>query len=45
MGFYPAFLCASASLRELVLVAAEGRSKKAGVEESPDLAGFPSARE
>jgi hypothetical protein len=27
MGIYPAYLCASASLRELILVAAEGRAK------------------
>jgi hypothetical protein len=32
MGFHPASLCASASLRELVLVAAEGRAAKAGIE-------------
>jgi len=29
MSFYSASLCASASLRELVLVAAEGRAKRA----------------
>ena len=33
-GFYPASLCASASLRELVLVAAEGRPKQAGVQDA-----------
>jgi len=45
MGFYPASLYASASLRESVLVAAEGRAGQAGVQESLGLAGFPPARE
>jgi hypothetical protein len=34
-----------APLRELVLVAAEGRSKKAGVQESRGVTGFPPSRE
>jgi hypothetical protein len=44
MSFYSASLCASASLRELVLVAAEGRAKffASFVVKSP---GFPPSRE
>jgi len=47
-GFYSASLCASASLRELVLVAAEGRVAQAGVPARPwvasaDARGSPNA--